>query len=66
MKETVFHTGWSLCIGDFKAGPHSDILPPTKPHLLIMPLPMGQALKDQSMGTIPIQTTTVAHTFSVI
>ena len=32
-----FHTGWSLGIGDLKAQPHSDTLPPTRPHLQVMP-----------------------------
>jgi hypothetical protein len=31
---TVHHTGRSLSIGDFKARPHSDTLPPTRLHLL--------------------------------
>ena len=29
-----FHTDKSLSLGDLKAHPHSDILPPTRPHLL--------------------------------
>jgi hypothetical protein len=48
-KETEFHMGWSLSIGDLKAYPHSDILPPTWPHILIVPLPMGQAFKDMNL-----------------
>lgn len=28
-----------------KPGPHSDTLPPTRPHLLIVPFPMGQAFR---------------------
>jgi hypothetical protein len=32
-----------VCAYDLKAHPHSDTLPPTRPHLLIVPLPMGQA-----------------------
>ena len=31
----------SLSIGDLRVHPHSDTLPPTKPHLLIVPLPLG-------------------------
>ena len=55
------HTGSSLSIGDLKAYPHNDTLPPTRPHLLIVPLPMGQAFKHMSLwGAIPIQTTTVS------
>jgi hypothetical protein len=38
----VFHTGWSLSIKDFKVHLHSDVLLLTKPHLLIVPLPLGQ------------------------
>jgi hypothetical protein len=39
-KETVYHTGHSLSIGDLKACPYSGILPPTKPHFLKIPFPM--------------------------
>ena len=42
-----------------KAHSHSDMLPPTRPYLLIMPLPMGWAFKHVSLwGNTPIQTTT--------
>ncbi|EGW14711.1 hypothetical protein I79_024926 [Cricetulus griseus] len=34
---------------DLKALLHSDILPPKKPHLLITPLPIGQAVKHVSL-----------------
>ena len=34
LQATVCHTGHSLSIGDFNACPHSDTLPPTRPHLL--------------------------------
>ena len=33
-RRLVCHTGHSLIIGDLKAYPNSDILPPIKPHLL--------------------------------
>jgi hypothetical protein len=32
-----------------EAHPHSDILPPTRPHLLVGPLPRGQAFKYRSL-----------------
>jgi hypothetical protein len=38
-------TGLSLTTGDFKASPYSDTLPPTRTHLLMVPLPMGQAFR---------------------
>jgi hypothetical protein len=41
--------------------PHSATHPLTRPHFLIVPLPMGQAFKHKSMGAIPIQTTTPTH-----
>jgi hypothetical protein len=44
-KETVFHTRWSLSIGNFKAHPHSDTLPLTRSDFLIVPLPVGQAFE---------------------
>jgi hypothetical protein len=40
----VCYTGHSLSIGDLKAHPHSDTLPPTRPHL-----PMGQAFKHLNL-----------------
>ena len=48
-KGIVCYTGHSLSIGDSKACPHSDTLPPTRPHLLIVPLPKGQAFKHMSL-----------------
>jgi hypothetical protein len=33
-KGLKYHAGQSLSIRDLKAHPHSDILPPTRPHLL--------------------------------
>jgi hypothetical protein len=54
-KETVYYTGLSLNIGDLKTFLHSDtssnkaIPTPTRPHLLMVPLSMGQAFK-QSVG----------------
>jgi hypothetical protein len=44
-----FYTGQSLNIRNLKAHPHSDTLPPTRPHLLIMSLPVGQAFKHISL-----------------
>ena len=46
-EETV--TEQSLSIGDLKAHPHRDTLPPTRPPLLIVPLPLGQTLKHTSL-----------------
>ena len=43
------------CVYDFKICLHSDTLPPTRPHLLIMPLPVGQAFTHESVGAIPIK-----------
>ena len=48
-KETVSHTGHSLSIGVIQAQRFNDTLPPTRPHLLIVPLPMGQAFKPMSL-----------------
>ena len=49
--DCVPHTG--LSIGDLRVHPHSDMLPPTRPyirtHLLIVPLPMGQAFRHVSL-----------------
>ena len=39
----------SLSMGDLKAHLHSDAFPPTWPHLLIVPLPIGPAFKDMSL-----------------
>lgn len=65
-KETVCHTGPSLSIDDPKPHPCSDTLPlarprPLKkrPHLLKVPLPMGQTFKLNR--AIPIQTTTLGE-----
>ena len=41
MGSGLCHTRCSLSIRDLKACPHSDTLPPTRPHLLIVPLPLG-------------------------
>jgi hypothetical protein len=43
-KETVVYTWWSLSIKDIQVDPHGDILFPTRPYLLIVPL-----LKDQKL-----------------
>ena len=56
-----FHTGQSLNIESLKAHSHSDTLPPTRPHLPVVPLPVGQALKHESMGLKPSQTTKPGH-----
>jgi hypothetical protein len=47
-QQSLLHTGQSLNIGNFKAHPHSDILPQTRPHLIV-PLPMCQAFKHLSL-----------------
>lgn len=39
---------------------HSDASPFTRPHLLIMAFPMGQAFKYVSLGATPILTTKVS------
>ena len=44
-----FYTGQSLNIGDLKTRPQSDKLPPTRPHLLTVPLLMGQAFESMSL-----------------
>ena len=48
-QKTVCLTWHSLSIYDFKACPHSDALLPTRPHLIIAPLPMGQTFKHISL-----------------
>jgi len=40
-RKTVSHAGYSLIIGGLEAHPDSDTLPPTRPHLLIVPLTIG-------------------------
>ena len=40
-QEVKYITGHSLSIGDLKARPHSGTLPPTRPHLLLVPLPVS-------------------------
>jgi hypothetical protein len=57
-QEAVFLTGCSLSRHDLKARPHSNTLPPIRPHLLIVPLPMVQSFEHESKGTISVQTTT--------
>ena len=39
----------SLGTGNLKALPHSDTLPPSRSHLIIVPLPMGQAFKHMTL-----------------
>ena len=41
-RKLIFHTGRSPSIGDLKAHLPSDTLPPTRPHLLIVVLPMAR------------------------
>jgi hypothetical protein len=54
-RRSEFHTGRSLSIGDLKACP---LIPPTRPHLLSA-IPCGPSIQThESMGAIPIQTTT--------
>ena len=48
-EDIAFYTGWSLSIGDLRVYPHGDTHPPSKPHLLIVPLPMGQAFKHMNL-----------------
>lgn len=40
-KSTGCHTRGNLSTRDLKAGPHGDIHPPTRPPLLIEPLPLA-------------------------
>jgi hypothetical protein len=45
--EGLFCAGWSLSTRSPQIPlPHSDALPPTRPHLLIVPLHMGQAYSN--------------------
>jgi hypothetical protein len=45
------HTRSTLGIGDLKAHLQSDTSPPTRPHLLIVPLPIGQSIQThESVG----------------
>jgi hypothetical protein len=39
------YTWYNLSIGDLKAHPHCNTLPPARTNLLEVPLPMGQAFK---------------------
>ena len=48
-RELRFHTGQSLSRGDLRAHLHSDTLPSTWPHLLIVKLSVGQAFKHRSL-----------------
>ena len=59
--ETMCHTRHSLSIGDCKAH-YSDTLIPTRPHLLIVPLPMGTILFQTS--TVLLRYPTVPKPFS--
>jgi hypothetical protein len=43
------HTEYSLSIGDLKARFHRDTVPPARPHLLKVPVPMGQTLERMSL-----------------
>jgi hypothetical protein len=48
-RRRMSHTGLNFSRGDDKALTHSDTLPPTRPHLLIAPHPMGQAFKHMTL-----------------
>ena len=48
-EEFCFLTGWNLSIETSKPIPNSDILLPTRPQLLIVPLPVSQAFKHMSL-----------------
>ena len=48
-EETVCHTRLSFIIEDLRASLHSDTPPPTRPHLLIVLLSVGQAFKHKSL-----------------
>ena len=54
----LYHSEHRQNIEDLKACPYSDIHATTRPHPLIVPVPMGQTFKPESMGTIPSQSTT--------
>jgi hypothetical protein len=45
-QKTLFHIGRSLSLGGLNIRLHSDALPPTRPHLLIVPLPVGHAYSN--------------------
>jgi hypothetical protein len=48
--EALFFTGWSLRIGgDLKAHPHNDILPSTRPHLPIVPIPWVKHIQTTTL-----------------
>jgi hypothetical protein len=47
-RKLSFHSAQNLSIKTSKPTPHSETLPPTRPHPLIAPLPMGQAFKHRS------------------
>lgn len=57
-------TGNELCFGNSLSiyETHSDTVPPTRPSLLMMPLPKSQASKTCVCGGLPIQTTTTLQT----
>jgi hypothetical protein len=45
----IYHIACNLTIWDLRAHPHSNTVPPTRSHLLIVPLPMGQAFTHMSL-----------------
>jgi hypothetical protein len=47
-----FHNMWSLNIGDIKAHSHHDIIPLTRPHLLIVSFPADQASKHMNLWVV--------------
>ena len=54
LQETVSHSGQSLSIYDIITHPHSDTLPPTRPHLLQQGY-SSSIQADESMVAIPIK-----------
>jgi hypothetical protein len=43
--EALFYTEWCLSTKSPQSQPHTDTLPPTRPHLPKVPLSMGQTFK---------------------
>jgi hypothetical protein len=59
-EEQLFYTGLSLSTGGLKACLHNDKLPPTRPHLLIVPLPMGQGYSNDHRQPTRIRVNSLA------
>jgi hypothetical protein len=51
VRRRLSHIGKSLSLGDLKTHPYRDTRSPTRPHLLIVSLSMGQAFKRMSLGS---------------